>query len=637
MLECLVPGLTTDRKVPTAEETERYWSTHPGMTDPRYDGVFVDEFWNESEALFRPWTEAVRRMAGNERLKGRQFYPYCAPLHNVKPSREFIQAVMDAGWRFGFERYLSERQNPGLMRAYLDTMLRQPIGEWRAAMPGAERHMIVTLGVFSQPPESLDVNPSVNLKVFLDMQLNLLANAPECFGLGGVMTYLSSYTDEETVRWMGRLFRHYCIDGRGEMLSTDPLMLRHIENPDFEKGSAGWTVAEAEPGSIAAKRSPGFSWLEGRFPRTDQGDTVLWMKRSVRGPNSVSQAIKGLQPGRLYSLRMYSGDAKDLAVRQKHAVAVALHNVEVLAEKSFQHVFANCYDHSYGPYNRDHRAWMNYHWIIFRAKGEQATLRISDWATPKEPGGPLGQELITNFVEIQPYEEFNEVYRVCTDTGDAGAFYIGRDWSQRGNVIRYNDFHDLAAGLDGEEGFNGVMAVYLDDQASGMTVFGNVFSRVHCAVMMGGGRDNTVENNLFAFCGRAIHLDARGVGDNYSAGNTLFDRLKPVQHDRAPYRQRYPGLAGILGDDPGHPKGNVISRNVCVGGPWDVFYLSSENQFVRNLVKMEDNLTEGDPGLVAPDKGDFRLKKDAPARKLGFKPIPFDKIGPYRDEYRESR
>lgn len=230
--------------------------------------------------------------------------------------------------------------------------------------------------------------------------------------------------------------------------------------------------------------------------------------------------------------------------------------------------------------------------------------------------------------------EFNEVYRVCTDTGDAGAFYIGRDWSQRGNVIRYNHFHDLAATLEEEQGFNGVMAVYLDDQASGTTVFGNVLSRVNRGVMVGGGRDNTVENNIFAFCGRAIHLDARGVGENYAAGNTLFDRLKPIDHARPPYSERYPDLARILSDDPGHPKGNVISRNICVGGPWDVFYLSSENQFVRKLVKMENNLTDGDPGLIAPQRGDFRLKEDSPALELGFKPIPFDKIGLYRDEYR---
>lgn len=232
--------------------------------------------------------------------------------------------------------------------------------------------------------------------------------------------------------------------------------------------------------------------------------------------------------------------------------------------------------------------------------------------------------------------EFNEVYRVCMDTGDAGAFYNGRDWSQRGHVIRYNYFHDLAMGLGREQGFNWVMGVYLDDQASGTTVFGNVLSRVNCGVMVGGGRDNTIENNIFAFCPRAISLDARGVGDRYCAGNTLFDRLKPVRHDRPPYSERYPALARVLDDDPGHPKGNVMSRNICVGGAWDVFSLSTQNQFVRKLVKMENNLTEGDPGLIAPEKGDFRLKEESPALKLGFKPIPFEKIGPYPDEYRRN-
>jgi hypothetical protein len=230
--------------------------------------------------------------------------------------------------------------------------------------------------------------------------------------------------------------------------------------------------------------------------------------------------------------------------------------------------------------------------------------------------------------------EFNDVYRVCTETGDAGAFYTGRDWSQRGSVVRYNYFHDLGATLEGGSSFSGVMGVYLDDQASGITVFGNIFSRVNRAVLLGGGRHNTLENNIFAFCDRVIHLDARGVGDTFSNSKTLLDRLKAANHDRPPYSERYPMLAEILNDEPGKPKGNVIARNICVGGPWDVFNMAGGQEFVRTLVKIEDNLTEGDPGLVAPEKGDFRLKDDSPALKLGFKPIPVEKTGLYQDEYR---
>jgi parallel beta-helix repeat protein len=41
-----------------------------------------------------------------------------------------------------------------------------------------------------------------------------------------------------------------------------------------------------------------------------------------------------------------------------------------------------------------------------------------------------------------------------------------------------------------------------------------------------------------------------------------------------------------------------------------------------------------DPLFVAPEKGDYRLKPNSPALKLGFKPIPVDKIGCYRSDER---
>jgi hypothetical protein len=220
--------------------------------------------------------------------------------------------------------------------------------------------------------------------------------------------------------------------------------------------------------------------------------------------------------------------------------------------------------------------------------------------------------------------EFNEVYRVCTDTGDAGAFYIGRDWSQRGSVIRYNYFHDLTTTMQD------VMAVYLDDMACGTTVFGNIMCRINHAILVGGGRDNIIENNIFVDCPLAISLDNRGF---YGSADALFARLKAVNHDRPPYSTRYPALARILEGNPGLPVGNVIARNISVSS--DFLSLSGGRmpEEMQRLVTVKDNFTEGDPGFVAPDKGDFRLTEDSPALELGFRPIPFDKIGPYRDDH----
>ena len=48
---------------------------------------------------------------------------------------------------------------------------------------------------------------------------------------------------------------------------------------------------------------------------------------------------------------------------------------------------------------------MNYHRIVFRARRERARLVISDWARREQPGGPVGQEMICNLIEVQPYLE----------------------------------------------------------------------------------------------------------------------------------------------------------------------------------------------------------------------------------------
>ena len=55
------------------------------------------------------------------------------------------------------------------------------------------------------------------------------------------------------------------------------------------------------------------------------------------------------------------------------------------------------------PFSRTRQPWINYYWRIFRAKTPTAKLTISDWATRDEPGGPVGQEWIYNFIEVQPY------------------------------------------------------------------------------------------------------------------------------------------------------------------------------------------------------------------------------------------
>ena len=53
------------------------------------------------------------------------------------------------------------------------------------------------------------------------------------------------------------------------------------------------------------------------------------------------------------------------------------------------------------------------------------------------------------------------------ESGDAGAYDVGRDWTQQGNVLRYNYWHDIL----GSTGYGG-MTIYLDAQHAGRTIHG---------------------------------------------------------------------------------------------------------------------------------------------------------------------
>ncbi|NOZ57661.1 MAG: right-handed parallel beta-helix repeat-containing protein, partial [Calditrichaeota bacterium] len=230
--------------------------------------------------------------------------------------------------------------------------------------------------------------------------------------------------------------------------------------------------------------------------------------------------------------------------------------------------------------------------------------------------------------------EYNEIYRVCMETGDAGALYNGRDWTQRGTVIRYNYIHHLH-GVEGHGGFTDVMAVYLDDWSSGATIFGNIFYKAGRSVMIGGGRDNLVENNVFIDGTPALHVDARGKGwaRYYFDGtdSTLFIRLAAVHPDRPPYSERYPQLAHLLEDDPVLPKGNRIVRNVSSGGKWVEFFNA---EYSQPWVLFEDNAIDVDRNVLMDENGRIRIRYDSPALPRGFQRIPVEKIGPVHGEGR---
>ena len=68
--------------------------------------------------------------------------------------------------------------------------------------------------------------------------------------------------------------------------------------------------------------------------------------------------------------------------------------------RSFQAKIKSCYAHTTDLFDRENPYRLNYHQIIFTPRSETARLSFSDGAST---GGPEGEELIWNFIQVQPY------------------------------------------------------------------------------------------------------------------------------------------------------------------------------------------------------------------------------------------
>ncbi len=225
--------------------------------------------------------------------------------------------------------------------------------------------------------------------------------------------------------------------------------------------------------------------------------------------------------------------------------------------------------------------------------------------------------------------ELNDVHHVSMNSDDCGAFYMGRNPSHRGSIIRHNYWHEI-----GSEMAHGSCAIYFDDGDGGQVVEGNVFYKASGgnfgAVFNHGGHDNQVVNNIFIDCEQAIG-SAPWSDANWEKwlNEPLWQtRLREeVDITKAPYTERYPGLKDFFGY-----KGlrmNYATNNVAV---------RCKNYVEGNWKVGTSLVTQEDPGFKDMAKGNFALRDDAPVFTWlpDFEPIPFEEIGLYADAHRKT-
>ena len=205
--------------------------------------------------------------------------------------------------------------------------------------------------------------------------------------------------------------------------------------------------------------------------------------------------------------------------------------------------------------------------------------------------------------------EYNDISNVLQYGQDVAALYLGGGYHKRGNVIQFNHFHDIQPNILGTHTEENVgpnrteetdktahfsFGIYIDDVHSGATVKGNVFNNIAGAALFhGGGRDNTMENNIMVNCGAAFWTDNRGMNrvisphacedrDSYPGEcdgmEYTYDMFLATQlgtgefvHIKSPWAATYPLLAvmpttweEVRDGDWRQPEGNTFQRNVGV-------------------------------------------------------------------------
>src|SRR5213075_389987 len=212
--------------------------------------------------------EALKKIRATDRYKNKTLYAYVGgsgkKLNQEIIGTNFIRSIIDCGYRIALERYLhemsSEQGSKDALQLFVDG-----IADWEAKEPRVKKQMVIAFGLFSMPPGGLNKQPNVDYHVWMDQQMNVVANHPAMSGMGGFNWWTSLLADEETVRFVGKLYRHYDLEGKTAMLTKDPLFLAHIQNADFQKGTQGWTLNPAEQGAIEAKSFPRYGRIEGRY------------------------------------------------------------------------------------------------------------------------------------------------------------------------------------------------------------------------------------------------------------------------------------------------------------------------------------------------------------------------------------
>ena len=278
------------------------------------------------------------------------------------------------------------------------------------------------------------------------------------------------------------------------------------------------------------------------------------------------------------------------------------------------------------------------------------------------------------FNHIMEYNVIHSFGMETTLSGGIYAYSLHDPESVAGNIIRFNKITDaMGYGMytPGDWAAYPCFGIWLDDMISNTTVYGNILVRnVRGGVQLHGGENNLFENNIMVagLPSTMNHIRRDNQPCNNRIIRNIFFYTNPDPRLIRRYGQIVKGITGTP---------NAIAPLFFVG--WavpevaasesdynlfcpvkgkdlhDLFFFRGAGKDIT--VPWEDRLDEPvadrliwwrgqgfeehsvmaeDPMFLDMENDDYRLQSDSPAFKIGFKPIPVERIGLFPDSNRAS-
>ena len=411
-----ITGISTrqnKKNIPPVEKSFEFWSNAYAMKCQ--NGIILDEFGGGKRGEHKYWAEAFRKISKNNQADiYRKIFAYCTKdWYSSKEAAQVLQVIIECNYMFAPEIYLAEKPDEADAKIECINQLVRSLNQWKKhGFP--LRQIVMTLSnSVGGAGCSNDRFPWVDYKVFYEMQIRSLALDPRLDGLGGITAWINRYSDEETLRWIGKLYRHYCIEGK-----TSPLYiskgysyrLDYVHNSEFMEGLKHWEIHPAQKGSIYLQCIPWYGTNRGMHNYTfvqGAGDTFVVMRTISNKANKLSQQITGLVPGKTYCARIISGDytaLKKNKVKKKFLpVSIIIKGGKIISDKcNIQNSLALRGVKMPSPI-KVKKPLINYHMVVFKALQGKAELIITDRFEDGSTDLKEGDEVLVNFIEIQPY------------------------------------------------------------------------------------------------------------------------------------------------------------------------------------------------------------------------------------------